>query len=623
MSWQSMLPAIGDFFASYPSLGIGFAGFIAFIESLAIIGSIVPGSIMMSIVGFLLGTGILPLKPTLISIFIGAFIGDFISYFIGAWYQDHFRNHHWVQPYHHWVSHGEAFMKRYGVFSIIIGRFFGPMRSIIPLIAGLANMTVLRFTIAIIPTIILWSIVYLAPGVLLGAISIDMGENYFIHLVSSFLIYLLLFGLWLSTHSILRIFVTQNSQRLTHIIKGSLLILFSIIIIYFQCFYAPETNWLNTAAYHYSLIQSTDAHIETAQIISLMSSHITYILVTFAIVLVLYYHYHKELAAICILFYGGLFAITTMLKYLLGVSRPNPIMTNTGFPSGHMFLFPTLLLSLSIQVESSSLLFAIILRRITFLLMFMIGISRLILQAHWALDVVASAFLALSIWHFLSIWKHQIPKIPFMHLRQIGAATLLIIIPYTALYEQLPTDIRPNIPKPLVIQNSRELDLIPKVRYSRLGQPVAPINFVYVGSSSSMNSYLSKEGFTKYPGTGNLYSRLKTLFHYSEYHDILPILPPLFDRRGPDFIYGKIDETHAYIIKLWKIKGKMDVHIGTVSLETYPESFFSPSLVVCQKDRFNIQNVFSEKRYFRKTEPYTISKSKNAFCWDGEIFFKQ
>lgn len=629
MNWQSLLPYIGDFFSNHAYLGIFFAGFIAFIESLAIVGSIIPGSIMMTIVGFLLGIGVLPLRLTLISIFIGAFVGDMVSYIIGAYYQDTFRNHDWVQPYHHWVAHGETFMKKYGAASIIIGRFFGPMRSLIPLIAGLAGMHIGYFTLAIIPTVILWAAVYLTPGALLGAVSIDMGESYFLHIISNLVLYLVLFGLWHSTQNILRFcnplhrrFPNLNSETLTHIIKAVLLIVFASILIYQQYHFPPEENWLNVAAYHYSLIHSSNFNIEIAQLISLCTGHITYILMNIAAVMVLYFHYHKRFALLWATSSAGLFFLTYLLKYNLMVSRPNPLLDATGFPSGHILLFITFVLCFSVLIENCALIFAIILRRIGFAAIGIITISRLILQAHWFLDLIASAFIACAIWHLVSIWKHRIPRIPMPHIRQIGSAILLILIPFTTIYRELPSEIRPHIPQALEINHLQELDKIPTVRYSRLGQVVAPINFIFTGNLIELKTFFEKEGFLEYPSSGSFSERIKTLFHYSEYHSILPVLPPLFEQRGPDIIFGKTDKTHAYIVKLWHLKGRVSVYIGTASLETYPESFFSPNLILCQKERFNVKQIFNDKHHLKHSKPLEINLSKNAFCWNGEIFYK-
>ena len=46
------------------------------------------------------------------------------------------------------LPRGEAFVKDWGVPSIFIGRFFGPLRASVPLAAGIFEMPYWRFQIA-------------------------------------------------------------------------------------------------------------------------------------------------------------------------------------------------------------------------------------------------------------------------------------------------------------------------------------------------------------------------------------------------------------------------------------------------------------------------------------------
>ncbi len=62
------------------------------------------------------------------------------------------------------VERGEEFFKRWGVWSIFIGRFFGPLRAVIPLIAGTFEMPWLPFQIANWTSAFVWAFVLLAPG---------------------------------------------------------------------------------------------------------------------------------------------------------------------------------------------------------------------------------------------------------------------------------------------------------------------------------------------------------------------------------------------------------------------------------------------------------------------------
>ena len=62
-------------------------GFITFLisaaESVAILGTIVPGSVTMVAIGTLIGTEILPFWGTILWAIAGAIVGDGISYWIG------------------------------------------------------------------------------------------------------------------------------------------------------------------------------------------------------------------------------------------------------------------------------------------------------------------------------------------------------------------------------------------------------------------------------------------------------------------------------------------------------------------------------------------------------------
>ena len=61
--------------------------------------------------------------------------------------------------------------------SILVGRFLGPVRCIVPLVAGVLGMPKLKFTLVATPSIILWALAYLTPGFLLGAYAMSLPHN--------------------------------------------------------------------------------------------------------------------------------------------------------------------------------------------------------------------------------------------------------------------------------------------------------------------------------------------------------------------------------------------------------------------------------------------------------------
>lgn len=61
---------------------------ISFLESIAIIGLFIPGSVVMSAIGTLVGAGIIPVYETLLCASLGAIIGDTLSYMLGEHYTE-------------------------------------------------------------------------------------------------------------------------------------------------------------------------------------------------------------------------------------------------------------------------------------------------------------------------------------------------------------------------------------------------------------------------------------------------------------------------------------------------------------------------------------------------------
>jgi len=163
-----------DFIHQKPNTGLFITFLIALAESLPLIGTIIPGSVTMTAIGVLVGTGILPGLSTLAWASLGAMIGDIIGFGSGYWFAHHIR-HIWpFKKYPHWLEHSEQFFKKHGGKSIIIGRFIGPARSTVPLVAGLLKMTWPRFIMAAIPSAILWAILYMMPGILIGALAVEL-----------------------------------------------------------------------------------------------------------------------------------------------------------------------------------------------------------------------------------------------------------------------------------------------------------------------------------------------------------------------------------------------------------------------------------------------------------------
>jgi membrane protein DedA with SNARE-associated domain len=142
-------------------------GLTAFGESFVVLGLLFPGTTILIASGALVSEGILnPILPILAGI-IGAVLGDAVSFWIGQKFGPFlpriwpFRNH----PER--LAQGIKFFERYGASSVFIGRFFGPLRAMVPLAAGMMHMAPWRFYLANVLSAVIWAPVLVYSGDLL------------------------------------------------------------------------------------------------------------------------------------------------------------------------------------------------------------------------------------------------------------------------------------------------------------------------------------------------------------------------------------------------------------------------------------------------------------------------
>ena len=120
---------------------------LAFGESLAFISLLIPAWGALVAIGALIGPSGVNFWPVWVAAALGAAFGDWLSYWIGL-KLEYSVAHIWPLSRHpELIPRGEAFMKKWGIPGIFIGRFFGPLRAAVPLIAGIFEMPFWRFQI--------------------------------------------------------------------------------------------------------------------------------------------------------------------------------------------------------------------------------------------------------------------------------------------------------------------------------------------------------------------------------------------------------------------------------------------------------------------------------------------
>lgn len=185
-----------------PTLLIFVVGLIALAESLAVVGLLVPGVLLLTVAASVAGHADASLSALLISATLGAIIGDWLSFWLGHSQHERIPSLWPFTRHPEWLTHGQAFFSRYGMLSIAFGRFVGPVRPIVPLIAGMLHMSWIRFLIINVISALLWAPVYLLPGYYLGRAwqeRIDLppgSEAWFLKLLALLIVAALIFS-WL------------------------------------------------------------------------------------------------------------------------------------------------------------------------------------------------------------------------------------------------------------------------------------------------------------------------------------------------------------------------------------------------------------------------------------------
>ena len=132
-------------------------GFTAFAESFVFLSLLFPGTAILVAAGTLASEGILNPASIVTAGIVGAVLGDSVSFWLGQRFGalllvlGPFRGH----PER--LERGIDFFERYGGASVFIGRFFGPLRAVVPTAAGMMHMPAWRFYAANILSAVIWA----------------------------------------------------------------------------------------------------------------------------------------------------------------------------------------------------------------------------------------------------------------------------------------------------------------------------------------------------------------------------------------------------------------------------------------------------------------------------------
>lgn len=126
----------------------------SFAESLAFVSIAFPGTVLLVAAGFLAFHGAFSPSWLILIASLGAFLGDTFSFFVGrqsSWLLKRVR----LRPGS--FEMGRRFIARYGIWALVLGKFIGPLRCIVPLLAGMFHMRTASFFVIELASAPLWA----------------------------------------------------------------------------------------------------------------------------------------------------------------------------------------------------------------------------------------------------------------------------------------------------------------------------------------------------------------------------------------------------------------------------------------------------------------------------------
>lgn len=585
-------------------------------ESVAVIGTIVPGSVTMTAIGALAGAGIIPLWSTLIWAILGAVVGDGISYWIGHYFKERLRRMWPFKDNPGILEKGEHFVHKYGVASVFIGRFVGPVRALVPVVAGMLGMKPLQFTIANITSAIGWAPAYMLPGIILGAASMELPPDIALHVTLGAIMVLLFIALcfWL-LYKILQLVHLQIDQMqnwiwqhmkaskvffpATVILKhhdkhrahGQLNLAFYFLIfsslfiamaVYIRLNGAASLT-INEALFHLFRGARQPALDNVMINITLLGQkQVIYPVILIVFGYLLYSRHFREAShALMLAIFGA--GSVFIFKHVIESQRPWGIMSNAetySMPSGHTVLSFVLYVGLAFIIANSmhAKRWRWVVYASAFIISFAIGFSRLYLGAHWFTDVFSGWLLGGAIICFviISYERAKVKHVNPLHLFLFAALSLMLSF---GLYQQkhMSTLVENYTMKDWPVVPVKMADWwlddneIPANRTSLFGFPSQRINIQWVGKLDDIRSALVSDGWTNAP-TRDWISMLHRIADISS-TQYLPMISPQYQDKKPALIMTKnvAGIKNLVVIRIWDssriiAENKLPLWVGTMGV---------------------------------------------------------
>ena len=673
------IKALLAFITHHSTLAYGAIFLISLSESLALVGIIIPGTVIMFGVGAIVATGSLGLTPVLLLAAAGAVAGDGISYWLGRQYQEGLRRIWPFSRYPGMLKNGEIFFHRHGGKSVLFGRFVGPVRPVIPVVAGMLGMGPLHFSFINVLSAMGWALVYVLPGVFFGsslavagAVSTRLAVLIFLILATSWVIFwlgrklillagrrgpILLAALkdWATAGMPAHWAAVPVKRLLSWLLprqKGEELFLVFLTLALFVAgwgFLCVMEDLLtkdplvlaDQAVYHFfQSLRTPWADRVFVAVTEFGDSFVNICLAGAVLFVLLGKRCYRAAGFWAMTVLGGLVGVQ-LLKWLIHTPRPMAIYHGAsafGFPSGHttmsmvIYGFLAILLARGLAGTWRWGLFVAVL-----LISFIIAISRLYLGAHWLSDVLGGFLIGTSWVALLGIAYLKSPD-KCVPRRLLGLVGVLVIVVaggwhVTQRHEKdfafyAPRHEVQSMPlQKWIADGWREL---PAWRIDLAGEREQPLTIQWAGSPDELVRYLITKGW-QHPASLSLKNCLGMLSPDTSIEN-LPVLPQLHDGLVDRLRLVRKDKDKRWVLRLWpsdvRIAGSnTPIFVGTIAVQ-HPRHlawFITAAMKTDEYDRSlnaleqEIHDRFAMKLVNRRDNVIQVNHEDCHTSWKGEL----
>ncbi len=376
--------------------GYIFLFFTTALEGLPLIGMAIPGHVTIIISGFLAKIGILNLWWVLLIALAGAIVGDYIGFYFGRKYGlsfiDKVRPYFFIKDQH--IAKANKILAQHTGKTLILGRFSPVSRALLPFLLGASKTSSKKFWLYNLIGGICWVVISIVVGYVFGS-GYHAAAGYF-GKFAFFAILLAITILWGYKFVNVRFHIFKRYELF--------MLIFNLLSLYvlaktIQDAWAPLSFMANFDIYVSAYMERVNNLYPFLRTVFYWITHLggTKVMLSMGIILTLWFVARKKWrrAAIVFLTIGSTGFFVGLMKTFFLRERPEnallQIIDDPSFPSGHAAMaaafFLILAYVLAPQIKSWIQRELVVVGCVIALIA--VGVSRVVLNVHWASDVIA------------------------------------------------------------------------------------------------------------------------------------------------------------------------------------------------------------------------------------------